>query len=98
MVSAAFSMIGAILAGSRDTVLDEGSTPPLCNVCLSEEVVDLAPLNALFGTLSQNAGLRAFSVPKRPQKWGKQHKRGSFFVAPYLALKLFQYIDLQVDY
>jgi hypothetical protein len=60
--------------------------------------VGLAPLSALFGTLSQNAGLRAFSVPKRPQKWGKLHKIASFFVAPYLALKLLQYIDLQVDY
>ena len=29
---------------------------------------------------------------------GKQLKFASFSVAPYLTLKLFQYIDLQVDY
>lgn len=88
MVSAAISMIGAILAGSRDTVSPERrlNAITLWRVCLSKEVVDLAPISALLGSPSQRAGLRALSVPKRPQKRGKQHDIASFFVTPDLAL------------
>lgn len=56
-----------------------------------------AATSKMNATTQQSASLAALN-DQRPQKWGKLHKIASFFVAPYLVLKLLQYIDLQVDY